>query len=59
MSKIPWVFGRIQATYLEGLGLEIAEGNGLIEVGVIDALEGADRLRFRSVVLELIWKGAV
>jgi hypothetical protein len=37
-------------TYLKGLSLEVTEGDGLVEVGVVDALEGADGLGGGGVV---------
>lgn len=41
---------------LEGLGFEIAKGNGLVIVGVIKALDRADGLRSGRVVAEIVWE---
>jgi hypothetical protein len=41
--------------YLEGLRFEIAECNGLVEIGVINALERADGLRSGCMVAEIVW----
>jgi hypothetical protein len=41
--------------YLEGLGLEIAECNSLIKVGVVNALERADGLRSGGMIAEIVW----
>lgn len=43
--------------YLEVLGFEVAKSYGLVEVGMVDALEGADGLRSGSVVAVVVWGG--
>jgi hypothetical protein len=40
--------------YLERFGFEVAECNGLVEVGVIYALERADGLRSGRMVAEIV-----
>jgi len=42
---------------LEGPGFEIAEGDCFVEVGVVDALEGADGLGVRGVVSKIVGYG--
>jgi hypothetical protein len=44
-------------TYLERFSFEIAECNGLVKVGVVNALERANSLRSGSVVTEIVWDG--
>jgi hypothetical protein len=43
----------------EGLGFEVAEGDGFVVVGRVDALEGTDGLGCGVVVVEVVGSGAV